>query len=32
MEFLPVASAFQRRAVGGDFAEIFDEAGWFSHF
>ena len=31
MKLLPVAGAFQRRAVSGDFAEIFDEAGWFSH-
>ena len=31
VEFLPVLRAFERRAVDGKFAEVFDEAGWFAH-
>src|SRR6478736_4512101 len=31
VEFLPVAHALGRRAVGGKFAQVLDEAGWFTH-
>src|SRR6478736_3319959 len=31
VEFLPVAHALGRRAVGGQFAQVLDEAGWFTH-
>ena len=31
VKLLPVAHAFRRRAIDGQFAEILDEAGWFTH-
>ena len=31
MEFVPVAHAFQRRAVHGQFPQIFDESSWLTH-
>src|SRR5438552_15401017 len=31
VELLPVADALDGRAVGGEFAEVFDEAGRFAH-
>jgi hypothetical protein len=31
VELVPVAHALKRRTVGGDFAQVFEEAGRFAH-
>ena len=31
VKLVPVAHAFERRPVGGNFAEVFEKAGGFTH-